>query len=142
MVAAGTAPLSYQWQKNGATIGGRDVGELHDSGDRDDGQRIDIRRGGQQHGRDGDEQRSDADGECGGSGADDHHTAGESDGNDGADGDVLGGGRGHSAVELPVAEERRAIGGGDFGQLHDSGDRRRRTMGRRSAWWSATPPGT
>ncbi len=33
VVAAGTAPLSYQWSKNGATIGGGDERELHDPGD-------------------------------------------------------------------------------------------------------------
>ncbi len=33
VVAAGTAPLSYQWSKNGAPIGGCDERELYDPGD-------------------------------------------------------------------------------------------------------------
>ena len=33
----GTAPLSYQWQKNGANISGATASELYDAGDNDDG---------------------------------------------------------------------------------------------------------
>ena len=42
VVASGTAPLSYQWQKNGAAIARGDFDELHDTGDGYDGQRIDL----------------------------------------------------------------------------------------------------
>ena len=52
VVAGGTAPLSYQWQKNGVNIAGATASELHDASDGDDGQRIDVRCGGEQHGRD------------------------------------------------------------------------------------------
>ena len=38
----GTAPLSYQWQKNGAAISGATSVELHDAGDNDFGQRSTV----------------------------------------------------------------------------------------------------
>ena len=63
---------------------GGDGDELHDAGNGDDRQRIDVRCGGEQHGGDGDEQRGHADGECGGGGADDHDAAGEPDGDGGS----------------------------------------------------------
>src|SRR5204863_6918091 len=62
------------------------------------------------------------DGECGGSGADDHDTAGEPDGDGGADGDVHGGGGRHGAAELLVAEERSEHFWGDIGELRDASD--------------------
>jgi len=43
VVAAGTAPLSYQWQKNGANIAGATAVELHDTGDDDFRQRSTFR---------------------------------------------------------------------------------------------------
>ena len=69
-----------------------------------------------------DEYRGDADGECGGGGADDHDAAGEPDSDGRADGDVHGGGRRDGAAELPVAEERSEHRGGDGEQLHDTGN--------------------
>ena len=99
---------------------GGDGDELHDARNGDDRQRIDVRCGGEQYGRDGDEQRGHADGECRGSSADDHHAAGESDGDGGSDGDVHGGGGRDSAARLPVAEERSEHRRGDGDELHDA----------------------
>jgi polyribonucleotide nucleotidyltransferase len=100
----------------------RYVGELHDAGDDDGRQRIDVPRGGKQHGGDGDERGGDADGERGGGGADDHDAANKPDGDNGTDGDVCGGGCRDRAIELPVAEERSEHCGGHVGELHDVGD--------------------
>ena len=102
---------------------GGDGDKLHDAGNGDDGQRIDVPCGGEQHGGDGDEQRGHADGECRGGGADDHHAAGEPDGDGGSDaGDVQCGGRRDSTARLPVAEERSEHRGGDGDKLHDAGN--------------------
>jgi hypothetical protein len=57
-----------------------------------------------------------------GDGADDHDAAGERDSDGGSDGDVLGGGGGQHASQLPVAEERDQHLGGNVGELHDAGD--------------------
>src|ERR1700674_4227200 len=97
-------------------------GELHDTGNGDYRQWIDVPNGGDEHGRDGDERSGGADGEPSSGGADDHHAAGEPDGDGGTDGDFHGGGGGYSAAELPVAEERGEHHGGHFGELHDTGN--------------------
>ncbi len=99
-----------------------DLSELHDAGDDDGGQRLDIRGGGNEHSRHGDERGGDADGEPGASSADDHDATGESDGDGGADGDVHGGGGRDRTAELPVAEERREHRRSDFSKLHHAGD--------------------
>ena len=122
VVAAGTAPLSYQWQKNGVNIAGATASELHDTSNSDDGQRIDVRCGGEQHSGKCDERGGDTDGERGGGGANDHDAAGEPDGDGGTDGDVHGGGRRDGAAELPMAEERGEYRGGDGEQLYDARD--------------------
>src|SRR5260370_826229 len=96
--------------------------QLHDIGDSDGGQRIDIRSGGKQCNGDGDEHCGDTDGECGSGGADDHDAAGESDGDGGTDGDVCSGGWGDRTAWLPVAEERGEHRGSHVQQLHDIGD--------------------
>jgi len=56
VVAAGTTPLSYQWQKNNVDIAGSNFAHLHDAGDDCIGQWGHIRRGrhqlsGQRHQR-------------------------------------------------------------------------------------------
>ncbi len=65
---------------------------------------------------------ADADGESGAGSTDDHHAAGEPDGNGGTDGHVHGGGGRHGALELPMAEERGEHRRGDFNKLHHGGD--------------------
>ncbi len=65
---------------------------------------------------------ADADGESGAGSTDDDHAAGEPDGDGGTDGHVHGGGVGHRAIELPVAEERGEHRRGDFNKLHHGGD--------------------
>ena len=101
---------------------GSDVGELHDAGNSDHGQWIDVRRGGEQHGGKRDEQSGDADGERGGGCADDYDAAGESDGDGRTDSDVWSGGWRDGAAELPVAEEWSEHRGSDVGELHDAGN--------------------
>src|SRR5258708_15255607 len=71
--------------------------ELHDGGDNDFRQRIDVRCGGEQHGRDGDEFGGDADGEYGCSGAHNNDGASEPDGDGRTDGELRGGGGGGHA---------------------------------------------
>src|SRR2546422_496891 len=99
-----------------------DSGQLHDPGDHDSGQRINIRGGGEQYGRDGDQRFSGTDGEAGAGSAGDLDAAGESDGDGGADGDIHSGGKRNSAARLPVAEERGEHRGSDGGELHDPGN--------------------
>ena len=84
VVAGGTAPLGYQWQKNGVNIAGATANQLYNTSNSDDRQRFDVRCGGEQRGGHGDEQRGHADGECRGGGADDYDPAGESDGDGGS----------------------------------------------------------
>src|SRR3989441_5169639 len=81
--------------------------------------RIDVRCGGKQHGRDGDERGSDADGERGGGSANDHDGAGESDGDSGTEWELHGGGGGDGAAEVPVAEERGPQRGSQFREVHN-----------------------
>jgi hypothetical protein len=96
----------------------RDLLQLQHAGDHDFRQRIGFLRGGDQHGRDGDEFGGDTDGEPCAGGAHDHHAAREPDGDRGTDGDVRGGGEWNCTAELPVAEKRRGDLWCDLLQLH------------------------
>jgi len=60
VTASGTAPLSYQWQKNGADINGAYLGELHHSGHSRAGQWCGVQGSGEQLGRQGNQQSGDA----------------------------------------------------------------------------------
>ena len=114
---------------------GGDGDELHDAGNGDDRQRIDVRCGGEQHGGDGDQRGGHADGECGGSGADDHDAAGEPDGDGGTTATFTVVAGRDSAARLPVAEERSEHRGSDGDELHDasnSDDRQRIDV---RVWW-------
>ena len=51
VTATGTAPLSYQWSKNGATIAGAIGSVIHHASDHDVRQRSPIRRRHERHGR-------------------------------------------------------------------------------------------
>src|SRR2546426_866723 len=64
---------------------GGDGRELYDACNNDFGQRLDAPRGGYEHSGDGNERRSDADGESSTGSANDHHAAGEPDGDRGTD---------------------------------------------------------
>ena len=66
VTASGTAPFSYQWQKNAASIAGATFAELHDAGDDDGRQRIGLPVMVSNGRLRIDEQRRDADGERGG----------------------------------------------------------------------------
>src|SRR5262249_15802572 len=103
----GGAPLTYQWQKNGADISGANRascargGSAGGGGGGGCGQHV---QGRSEQQRDvGDQHRGDADGERGAGG---HDAAGEPDGDGAGDGDVQRGGERDGAAELPVAEER------------------------------------
>ena len=80
VVAAGTALLGYQWQKNGANIAGATAASYTTpvTTTADSGSTFAV--GGDQYGGDRDERGSDTDGECGSGSADDHDAAGEPDG--------------------------------------------------------------
>jgi hypothetical protein len=132
VVASGTAPLSYQWQKNGTNISGAtgssyttpatttsDSGstfdvmvsrghwvQLHHSGHDHFRQRLDLRCHGQQLQRQRDQQHSHADGErcCGGT--DDYHPTGPTDSHCRAGRHFHGGGQRDRSAQLPMAEER------------------------------------
>ena len=65
VTATGQAPLSYQWRKNGVAISGATAEQLHDRERADRGCR-ELRRGGVECGRVGDERGGDADGDAGG----------------------------------------------------------------------------
>src|SRR5258708_6329142 len=99
---------------------GSDFSELHDAGYDDLGQWIDVRCGGDEHGRNGNERNRDTDGECGSGGTDDQHAASESDGDSGTDGNVHGGGGRDSAGRVPVAEERREYCRSGFSEVQDA----------------------
>src|SRR5437667_154546 len=86
---------------------------------------IDDWSAGDYSGGNGDQRGSDADGECGAGSANDHHVAGESDGDGGTDVELRGGGGGNGAAELPVAEERCEHRGGHVGTQHDRWEERR-----------------
>ena len=120
VVAAGTAPLSYQWQKNGVNISRSHRSELHHAGDNHVGKWIEVRRGGEKHGRDGDQCGRDADSES--CRAQDHNLTGESYGDGGTDSDLHGGCGRDSTAQLPVAEERREHRRGHRSELHHAGD--------------------
>ena len=107
VAASGTAPLSYQWQKNGANIAGATSASYTTPATTSTRQRLHVPGGGEQHSGERNEQCGDADGEPRGGGAHDHGATRESDGDGGPDGHLRGGGEWHSAAELPVAEERR-----------------------------------
>jgi hypothetical protein len=100
---------------------GSDGSELHDGSDNNNGQRFGIRRGCHKHGGDGDEQRSDADGDGSSGGAGDHHAADEPDGDSRADGYVHSGSNGYHPTELSVEQEQRACVRCDFLELHHAG---------------------
>src|SRR5258708_5341303 len=99
---------------------GSDFSKLHDAGYDGLGQWIDVRCGGDEHGRNGNERNRDTDGECGSGGTDDQHAASESDGNRGTDSNVHGGGGRNSAARLPVAEERREYCRSGFSEVQDA----------------------
>ena len=96
--------------------------ELHDTGDDDFRQRIDVRCGGRERGGHGDEQCGDADGERSARTANDHDSADGPDSHSGTGSDVHSGGGGNSATELSVAEERSKHRRSDVGELHDTGN--------------------
>jgi hypothetical protein len=79
-----------------------DVLELHDAGDDDSGQRVDVRGGGDEHGGNGNQRGGDTDGECSVSSSGDYDAAREPDGDGRADSDIHGSSDGHCSVELPV----------------------------------------
>ena len=121
-VAAGTAPLSYQWQKNGVNIAGANGSELHHAGDNHLGQRIDIWCSGKQHGGHSGQCNRDADGErCAGR-ALDHNFTHESDRDGRADCNLHGGCGGDSSAQLPMAEKRREHRRSYRSELHHAGD--------------------
>ncbi len=91
---------------------GRDGGELHNAGDNQHGQRINVPGGSDEHGGHGNKQRSNTDGECGRGSANDHHAAGKPGGDSGTDGYVHGSGCRDGAAELSVAK--------DWGEHHRS----------------------
>src|SRR5439155_1093454 len=101
---------------------GSDSGELRDPGNDDSGQRIGVRGGGDEHGGDGDERFSDADGESGPGGARNHHATGEPDGDGGTDGHVYGHRDRDGAAPTLFRSERGQHRGSDSGELRDPGD--------------------
>src|SRR5207245_2526007 len=96
--------------------------ELHDTGDDDFRQRIDVRCGGRERGGHGDEQCGDADGERSARTANDHDSADGPDSHSGSDSDIHGGGGRNRATQLPVAEERSEHRRSHGGELHHAGD--------------------
>jgi len=122
VVASGTAPLSYQWRKNGVAISGATSSNYTTPATTtsDSGSTFAVvvtNTAG-----DGDEFDGDVDGEPGTGVTDDHHAAREPDGDRGTDGDVRGGGEWNSTAELPVAEERREHRRGHGRELHHASD--------------------
>ena len=96
--------------------------ELHHAGNHNFRQWINVRSGGDEHGRDSDEFGGDADGEPSTRVTHDHYAAREPDGDCGTDGDVRGGGEWDCTTQLPVAEERRGDLRCDLLQLHHTSD--------------------
>ena len=94
--------------------------ELHHAGNNHVGKWIEVRRGGEKHGRDGDQCGRDADSEC--CRAQDHNLTGESYGDGGTDSDLHGGCDRDSTAQLPVAEERREHQRGHRSELHHAGN--------------------
>jgi hypothetical protein len=105
-----------------------DSGKLHNAGDGDSRQRLDVRGGGNEHGGDSDEQCGDTDSEPGAGSADDHDGTSEPDSDSRADGDIYGGSGRDGTARLPVAEERSEHHGSKLSELHDTsnGDLRQR----------------
>ena len=117
MVAAGTAPLSYEWQKNGVNIAGA-TAAVHHAGNNRVGQRIDLCRGGEQHGGHGNQRSRDTDSErCSGRTLD-HNRTHESDRDGGTDRDLHGSCGRDSTAQLPVEEERREYRRSYYSELH------------------------
>ena len=106
VVAAGTAPLNYQWYRGGVDSR-RDQCDLHAESDGCGRQRRDIqRRRDQQRGNDHERER-DADGERRAGGPEHYDAAGKSHGDGSGTGRLLGRGRGHRAAELSVVRGAR-----------------------------------
>ncbi len=114
---AAELPVAEEWGE----YRGSDLQQLHNSSHHHFRQRIDVRRGGNEHGRHGDERGGDTDGERSSHSADDHYAAGESNGDRGTNSELVGSGSRDRAAKLPVAEERGEHRGSDLQQLHDAG---------------------
>jgi len=123
-----TAPLSYQWQKNGTGIGGATSSAIRPGNNTAAITVQRLRRRGKQFGRERDEQSSQADGEFGSGRAPHHHYSGRpaSSVSVGQDRHLHRRCQRHGATELSVAEEWHGHRWGNFLQLYDSGNNKRR----------------
>ena len=111
-------PVAEEWREHRRSYGN----ELHDAGNSHVGQWIDVRRGSEQHGGNGDQRSCDADGESCSGRALDHNLTHESDRDSGTDSDLHGGCGRDSTAQLPVAEERREHRRSYCSQLHHTGN--------------------
>ena len=117
VTATGTAPLSYQWSKNGAAISGATSSSYTTPATTtaDNGAQFTVVVSNSVGNVD--QQCRDADGQCRPGGAFDHHAAGQPDGHRRPDRDVLGHRHRHRAAQLSVEEERNSHQRRDFRQL-------------------------
>src|SRR6266478_8266464 len=110
--ATGTAPLSYQWQRNGVAIGGATSSSYTTPATTtsDNGAQFAVAV-------------SNTAGSVTSRAATfDHDAAGKPDGHSGSDSFVQLGRDWHGSPKLSVAKERREHRGGNFFELHNSGD--------------------
>ncbi len=138
VTATGTAPLSYQWQKNGAAISGATSSSYTTPAETTvpimehsspwwsptPGQR--------------DQQRRDPHRQPSSGGTVDHHAASEPDRYRRTDSNLLGDCDRNRAAELSVAEERHGHQRRNFVELHDPGRNDVLTMAHSSPWSSPT----
>ena len=98
-----------------------DFGQLHHARDDLRRQQRQVRRGGEQHGRQRDQQCRHTHGEQRCDGAFHHHATGQPDSDGGSDGHLHGGSDRHRALELRLEEKRHGHIGGHGSELHHSG---------------------
>ena len=123
VVAAGTAPLSYQWQKNGVNIAGATAASYTTPATTasDSGSTFAVVVSNTV----GTDQRSrNADSKCCTGRALDHNLTHESDRHGGTDSNLHGGCGRDSTTQLPVAEERREHRRSYCSELHHAGNNR------------------
>ena len=117
VTATGTAPLTYQWKKNGTAISGATSRFLHDASDGGFGYRLQVYRNRHQQRFERDQQRRHVDRECP---AFHHHAAGKPRPSMPGRPRRLASGDGYGHSDVSVEKEQRRNQRSDCGFLHNS----------------------